>query len=529
MRPLVPALIVAVGTALFAQQPTRDEVTVSLVEVPVYLETLTGRELKPLTRANFELFVNGKRQEIEHFEMTSSTTEAAAEPVPLDRRHLTVLVFDNYRTSFASAARGKAAATKMIENASPSHAYAIATVSRRGLEFVTPFTGNKRLLADALSTSAKTQVADPFRLAAASRPTLATDSYREMLGRFGGDIWGDSSFGGFRTTEVIDPSTGMATLVGISAAANEEFARIAAGHEAEYDSTQDELIIGYLAEVADRLAPIVGLKNVVFLSEMGHLSEEDPGDARRYRLRMNQIFKNVHDRYRAAGVVLDAVDLANLRAPWTSASADMPQVLATLAGGTGGTATHSLNALEARQKSSYVLAFQPRGPQQPMNSIRVKVKKVPFGTIVRHRKGYSATATPDRGKDDGLFLADVLMNDIPQNGISVDVVATEEAKRTQVAVKIPGIEMLARPVDGPLLLDSFLYLFNEKNDVVAWTYDRLSLDLQKGEDYLRANDYEIVKEFNLPPGKFSAKSLVRFAGTELAGFKRIDVDVREPQ
>ena len=89
--------------------------------------------------------------------------------------------------------------------------------------------------------------------------------------------------------------------------------------------------------------------------------------------------------------------------------------------------------------------------------------------------------------------------------------------------------MLAREVDGPKAdVDVFLYVFNERNLVAAWSYWRLNIDLEKGREFLAANPYEIQRLFQLRPGKFSAKALLRFPNTEITGFQRADFELAAP-
>jgi hypothetical protein len=255
----------------------------------------------------------------------------------------------------------------------------------------------------------------------------------------------------------------------------------------------------------------------------------------------------MHEKFQSAGVILDAVELDTMRIPgqidaerrvgdslWGNQTSTMPEdrsePLYTLALGTGGTVTkHSnpvdgLRLLREMQGVTYVLGFRPPNTGKTQNEITVKLKKQPFGTTVTYRKGYSTDPTINR--NEGLFLADVMMNDIPQRGLTLDLDVDPMKQGAKVLVSVPGQEILAREVDGPKTeVDVFLYVFNERDLVAAWAYWRLNIDLEKGREFLASNPYEIQRLFALGPGRFSAKALLRFPNTEITGFQRADFEI----
>lgn len=526
MRRLAAFSLFVFLAASTSQGQTRERVTVSLVEVPVYLETLTGKPLPNLTKDDFELFINGKRQEIASLEQVDTVETPTAEPAatgqrPLRQRRLVVLLFDTWNSSFQGIKRGKEAAAKLVQEARPGDTFAVARISRGGVEFVVPFTQDKIALSRAVLTLSASSARDPFRLATMQQERVAytgiTASQNQGGGEFGGDIWKDMGVRAYQQS-----------LSAIWAEQMDEFQDASGSDQAAIERAK---MMEHLSLLAERLAPLSGVKNVVLLSEMLSPEASREGQALRIRMEQQRFAKQLHEHFRGAGVILDAVDLGGLRAPWgTRTDFNLPETLHDMTAGTGGTATYSLNALRERQRSAYVLTFQPHGAQQATNKIVVKAKNVPFGTIVRHRMAYSSHALPAPALTDGLFLADVVMNDIPQNGVSMNLKAMPSGNNTAIAVEIPGVELLAHAEgDSQLLLDAFFYIFDQQNLVVAWAYDRLKLDVDKGRDFLLANAYPILKEFDLDPGRYSAKTLVRISGTDLAGFRRLNLDVRKAE
>jgi hypothetical protein len=290
----------------------------------------------------------------------------------------------------------------------------------------------------------------------------------------------------------------------------------------------------YLGEFADRLAPIAGVKHVVLFAEGAAGGSE-----------LVTVGK-MHARFQAAGVILDAVELDGMAVPnFTSSGGrleegpyhrqlssdnDKSASLYTLALETGGTVTkhgdinEGLRALHDMQSVTYILAFRPKPSGKEHNAISVRVKGQRFGTTVTYRRGYSTKVNASRS--DGLFLADVLMNDIPQRGVTLDVAVKSETEAATVMASVPGPELLAHATTGnEVLVDMFLYVFNDRDFVVGWSYWRLKLDVEKGRDFLAANPYSVQQRFDLVSGRYSAKALMRFVGADVAGFQRTDFEV----
>src|SRR5207247_7027385 len=74
---------------------------------------------------------------------------------------------------------------------------------------------------------------------------------------------------------------------------------------------------------------------------------------------------------------------------------------------------------------------------------------------VSYRPSYSPAA-PSMSSENGLQLADILLNDIPQNGITVNV----SAKGSTVSVSIPAREILAQVDEKSARADAMIYVFS---------------------------------------------------------------------
>ena len=102
----------------------------------------------------------------------------------------------------------------------------------------------------------------------------------------------------------------------------------------------------------------------------------------------------------------------------------------------------------------------------------------------------------------------MLLNDIPQNGVSVAVSAKAAGGESEIAVSVPGRELLA--------------LLKERR---AWTQKTLTIDPARAEELLAANGLTMRASFKLPPGAHVAKAVMWLREPELMGFGRASFDV----
>lgn len=526
-------------------QRIQEEITVDIVEVPVHV-TRRGKSVTGLTQDLFELSINGKRHPIEYFDVIDSRNESLPEVAPgvapetptveakLERRNMTVLLFDTSATSHLYLTRASKAAQKFVKDAPPYETFAVARLNADGVQFLVPFTSDRALVLRACRTLKPSKAGDVLGLATLESEradfTVTDAAPGAMLGL------DDAATDGLDAAQVVratpgeregsdQPSDSAASGV---AAANDFQSRLTE----QIRSDAEMRAAKHLGSLAEKLAPINGVKHVILFAE-GNRRSADPRTA-----------ALMHQKFHASGVILDAVELDSMRihgqidaerrtdgSLWANPTSSMPldrsEPLYTLSLGTGGTvAKHSdisdgLRLLREIQGVTYVLGFRPPKTDKKHNDIKVKVKKQPFGTTVTYRMGY--TTGKQINRNEGLFLADVMLNDIPQRGLTLDVQVQPIQRGAKVLVRVPGPELLAREVDGPVTdVDVFLYVFDQRDVVAAWSYWRLNIDLEKGREFLAANPYEIQRLFALTPGQYTVKALLRFRNTDVTGFQRAD-------
>ena len=485
MRSVALLLLLSVSAA--AQH--RETIAVNVVDVPVFVER-NGHPVAGLTKDDFELFVNGAPQAIDYFDVIEETalkTETAA-AVPLNRRRLFVLLFDVAESSAPSLFTGRKMASELVANAGPNDVFAVATVGRSGgVTFQVPFTSDRVAVQRAVGTLKTSESKDPFALALLPGERAT---------------WTASASGAPALADLND----IRTPVGRSAQRFEALQR----------ETEAMRLSEQLEALAGRLAPLIGIKHVVLFSE-----REAPRT-----VSVSQAATRMAERFRAAGAILSAVDIgtaarAEERTGAGALSLAAPDILYTLALGTGGTVAPSIKVFRELQSVTYVLGFVPRGAQKKRNDIRVRLRDQSLGTTVRHRREYTLDGGEGK-RDDGLFLADVLMNDIPQRDFTIALMVQPSAGGAKVVATIPGKELLAIAAEK-FSLDAYVYVFDEKNVVAKWQEKKLNIDMKKGRAFLEQNALPIEASFELPPGRYAAKVLVR--GGELTGFGRIDFSV----
>src|SRR5437763_6348136 len=216
--------IVFVTTAALAQ--VRDSVTVQVVDVPVHV-VANGQPVTGLTRENFQLLVNGKRQKIDYFDALDFATLSPEQTRDPRQRRLYTLVFD-LTASPNELQRAQHAALKLLDDASENHTFAVASVGYAPLKMVVPFTRDRLAVRRGIRSLKVSLAGDPLHLG-------ITTTER------GGEIARPHQLGDPR----FDINPGDVPF--------------------EYEAIISEMI-GELGELAIRLSGMAGYKHVVFLS-----------------------------------------------------------------------------------------------------------------------------------------------------------------------------------------------------------------------------------------------------------------------
>jgi VWFA-related protein len=504
--------ILLVASSAFAVH--REVTTVEVVQVPVYV-SVDGHAVTGLTKSDFELYVNGKRQAVDYFDTIDFAGLPAAGTTDPRQRRLYLLTFDLLFSTPNALARATAAAGQYLAHALPGDVFAVATyTSNHGLNFVVPFTRDLGLVHSALR-SLRTTTGDPLAL------TLAESA---------------------STAQVIDPELdrreAMSAQTAVMASLMQEASRGAA-MQPFHNLVEDE--ITSLSDLADRMAVLEGQKHVVLLSGgfdasfvhgvhvakpeflgaaprrgASNFSSAGPSDPR-----LTRYLSAMYARFTAASVFLDAIDIRGLR---SGQDAVDNEALFTLTRDTGGTVVEHENNLASaiqqltdQQRVVYVLGFRPTAGGRT-NGIRVKVRNAPAGADVTYRPSYS-NEIPLPAANDGLHLADILLNDIPQTGLSLRASATASGQHTVVDVDIAPRELLALSESKNVEAEALIYIYSGSS-VVAFQQKRITIEAARVDP---GKALRLSQDFTLPNGHYAAKVLVRYE--DQLGFVRSDFTV----
>ena len=515
---------------------TRESITVEVVDVPVYVFS-HGKPVRNLTKDDFELFVNGKRQTIDYFDpiefapVAAPSTQAektVVTPPPTDprERRLFLLLFDlSHRFSRpAVLALARKSAITMVDRALPQDFYAVATYGTMGVKFVTPFTRDHDVSRRAVLELSPSSAHDALAIS-------ITDAERQSA-----EAWSSAAASGATGGRASNEDPMPEILAGFSADEQQR-----AKNEAK-DQIDD------YSKIAKRMASLEGYKHVILFSqgispalvtgatpELG-LPQVPDLDPRQYRA-----LDSMARSFQAAGVlfhtvdmgVADPIDLKMTAAPvYMSAPGVMTnnsvrpasvqrfdvlsnETLYTYAARTGGQFLHWTNDIPAlladlssTVSAGYRLGFKPVDPRKGMNDIDVRVNNVPMGTTVSFRKGFSSTSEPPN-TDDTLLLADIIQNDIPQSGTPP---AFSFRTRPFIEVVVPA-RQLAKELGVIKRAGVFLYIFDDKGAAVAeWGKDVPISPQPRGDAVIR-------QKLTMPPGNYVAKALLRVGKS--IGFAKI--------
>lgn len=370
MKRMLPILL----AALSLQAQTREEITVEVVNVPVYIYN-NAAPVEGLTRDDFELRVNGKPQEIDFFDTMDLGQPAARPGTPAaiaEQRRLFVLLFDVSFSTPERILRGQKAALSLVLNAAPADAFAVATFSTaNGMEVLLQFTSDREAIVGTVSTLRPTTAEIPGREDTMAGHEPAIVATIEM----------DSGVEGGRAdrgSEIAQPTPLSKELGG------EPMRRLA------------ELGVTGLSDLGEALGQIEGFNKHVILISEGFRAGSSP--------QIIPMVEKMQQAFHGANAFLHALDTAGLRHTYNNARRSfdigVADSLRQLSTATGGEWLHNSNDLSAAlthlsdtYRRAYILGFRTATARKGHNSIVVRVKNLPKGARVTYRKGFIRSAT----------------------------------------------------------------------------------------------------------------------------------------
>lgn len=480
---------------LVARAQLAEKITVEVVDVPVYVYR-DGMPVKGLGRGDFELFVNGRQQPFEYFDVIddavqgSALADQVAPVVPVRERRLFLLVFDLAFSHPAAISRAQTAALELVGHAGEGDFFSVATFSaRRGLDYVVPFSFDRLQVRHAIQGLGFSPARDPLGLIIGPPPAFMMKVEPEL------------------PPEIFYMENAAASVA--TGDVQRNFGRDRTRRNIEHQITE-------LASIGERLAPLKGTKHVVLLTPgfNGHaVTDMSRGRGPKPPAadpRLLEQLQGMYRRYQAAGVFLHTMDTAGLR---IGGDALNTQSLHLLASGTGGQVISNRNdlgvalaELVSAQRTGYLLGFRPRSARGGYNKIVVKVKD-PRGTTVRYRRGFSSDPVPV-DVTNGIYLADIILHDVPQTGLNAQI----DALGRQLILRFP-LQAMAAQLGRDGKADVLLYITDPHNTVVDFHQRQIDVPAQGAKVGM------LTLNLDLPKGDYIAKAILRVGDS--IGYSRL--------
>jgi VWFA-related protein len=530
------------------------------VEVPVNVVDRDGNPVRGLTAADFEVYDNNDRQPVSSFEVidlktldTTAIPEGDAQPDALRsgaRRHF-LFLFDLSFSSPTSIVRARLAARDFVlTSLHPTDLAAVATYSiEYGPKLVVTFTPDRAQLARAIDTlgfrrNFDARRVDPLRFMI--EPPAAASSL--IFGQ------GESSEIKAQQDQMV-----LEYLQTVAFAAERIERSIELSRLSAYSRS--------LGDVAKSLNSVKGRKHVVFFSEgfdsrlfIGRdtTDEESETDSanlmagRSWMVDTDNRYGNTGllgdinrmlDEFQRSDCVIQAVDIGGLRAANDQRARPNGEAgLFYMAHETGGELFKDANNLREplervleRTSVTYLLTFE-RSDLKPDGAYhRLKVKaKLPQGARLSHRSGYYAPR-PFKDLDPlekNLLASDSIASAAPKRDIDLNVLAaafraSEALSYVPVILEIGGKSLLEGHTEKKMHVEIYSYVSDAEGQMRDFFNQGVTLDLDKnkGRQSMAEGGIKYYGHFELPPGSYQVRVLVRNAETGRTGVQTAKVDV----
>ncbi len=537
MRRLVVVTSILLFSVDVAFAQLRETVNVNLVEVPVTVVDRHGDPVRGLSKERFELMDQGQKRPITSFDVIDfASLKESISPVNPAARRSFLLLFDLSFSSPLGRAKAQEAARNFIARGMQRRDLAaIGTVDiQRGFRLLTALTTDRNLLAAAIGNPQNFRSSDPLQIAGSqvfeALPQATQTSRSDLDG--GEDI--------------------LAEIVRVQTRQNESFNR-----------SRIERQVKLLGGFARTLRMLPGRKQVVFLSEgfdprliQGHdvraldetiqeMAQAERGevwkidsDLRYGSTSSLAMVDEMAKIFRGSDVVLHAVDIQGVRVDndlQRGAIINSNEGLFLIAKPTGGEVFRNSNNINndlermlRQQEVVYVLGFQaPTAKPGNFHELKVRLRDV-AGARLFHRAGYYE-AGAENALERTLTNAEIVINDLPQSDVRMAALAapfpTTGNAQVPVILEINGADLVKNSKSNEVTVEIYIYAFDEDGIVRDRIFQRVSLDLNKVGEKLRASGIKYYATLSLPVGKYAIKSLVRVPEAEKKGYARIELVV----
>jgi len=554
------ALVVSAGLSAQEKPVPKPQATpvfssdVSLVLLPVFVIDKDGKAVRGLTAADFDVQQDGRRAEVVSFRYVDTTDadEQDELKVASAARRRFLLLFDKSFTDLPGLERSRRAASDFVRRRlAPSDLAAVATFDvQNGIKLHANFTDDRALLTHAIATlgvPSLARISDPLGLAA-------------DLGLTDLQAAGANEETSTATPQALTDSVARVMVV-----------RMRSADQQIYQHDVHTLLEG-LETLATALRQIEGRKQVLYFSagfdarvlvgETG--SDQRPaGDAvtsgRLWEVdslahfgdsRLRETLADTTRQLAAADTVVHSIDVTGLGSDrsltQTGLSQDLTrdttnrESLGFFAHETGGRLFDNANNLgpalaEMLEMTSryYVLGIQPDRETQPGSFHKLKVKVARKGVKLSHRPGYfekSAPGTQRTTLQRQFDLAELVVtggdgrNDLPFTSLCLPFPSPGEKQTLGLVVQVPRAS-LPWSSSEPLGLEVYGYAVADDGTVYDHLAQSLKLDPARADPQGRAQGLSLYGTFDVPPGRYTIRLLVREAASGKSSLRMLDVTV----
>ncbi len=517
----VPAWLA--GPAHAQQVEFRETTSVVVVEVPVQV-TSDGEPVRGLGRENFQLFDDGRKQEILGVEMIDlSEMEPAALPSAA-RRHFLVL-FDFSLSDPESILRGQRATRDLLASLHPADVVGVATYSAaNGVKLVLGFTSDRRQAELAIATLGFPELIertrDPVNVYLGEPPAEpdaeAEKTLLEALRRM------DAA------EKVYNPQDRVISMCRNLGAMAYLMAGIEGQKHVIYLSNgfDSNLLTGYDSQLSKWTLRKIWTTNL----------ERKFGDTR-----LRNDLEELTRAFRRAGGMIHSVNIGSLQLGPTERGLNTIEAgLFSIARDTGGQFFRSFGHLgpgigEVLKKSAvtYVVAFQPQhvefdGRYHPL---KIKLKNAPKGTTATYRAGYYApTPFAEVGPHERRFAAAELLLGDEGGSIGVEVLAApvpvaNERSYVPLLIEVDGASVLRDRAGDFAQMELYTYAVDPGGRVFDFAAKNVGLDLKEVTPLLERGGFKFMGHLDLPPGDFTLRVLARNSHTGRYSLRCVPITV----
>src|SRR5438093_2677919 len=523
---------------------------VSLVLLPVFIVDGSGKAVRGLSPADFELYEDGKRAEVVSFRYVDTTSEEDQDAIrhASAARRRFLLLFDKSFTDPAGLHRAQRAAAEFVRRGlAESDLAAVATFDiNRGFHLIANFTEDRALLVHAVETlgiPSLSRISDPLSLAADLPVTdLATPRVNPA---------------GFNPQAVLGDV--LQVLV----------RRMRAAEEEAYRSNILTLISSF-EDLARGLRAVEGRKQVLYFSagfdsrllvgqtgsEQQNASEsiargalwEVDGNVRYGDARVRDLLSGMTKSLANADAVVHTIDVTGLGsdrsltqmnvtvdAPRDTSGRESLNYISTETGGRFFKDTNDLEGVlgEMAEMTSryYVLGFQPVKERGVGAFHKIKVKVARKGVKLSHRAGFyerppatSRTVLQRQFEAAQLVVTGAGANDLRFSSLCLPFPVAGDRQTLGIVIQVPRAS-LAWGSGKPVALELYAYAVAEDGSAQDHLAQLVRIDPRTADPDGTARGVSFFGTLSVPPGKHSVRLLIqdRDAGTE--GAQSVDVTV----